>query len=90
MPPMTLNGIVSKCGFMNKTATVTVSRWVVHDKTGKVQLRLDDAVVIRNCPPVSARKRFALDRVLRSPERERAQAHAALAAAATQTQTVAA
>lgn len=31
-------------------------------------LRIDDEVVIRNCPPVSARKRFILDQILRSPE----------------------
>ena len=31
-------------------------------------LRIDDEVSIRNCPPVSARKRFILDQILRSPE----------------------
>jgi hypothetical protein len=36
MPPMTLKGIVTKVGVMQKTATVTVSRWVIHKQTGKV------------------------------------------------------
>ena len=33
-------------------------------------MRQDDVVVIRNCPPVSARKRFALEKILKSPELE--------------------
>lgn len=36
--------------------------------TRGVVLRINDEVLIRNCPPISARKRFALDQVLRSPE----------------------
>lgn len=82
---MTLQGIVTKVGFMNKTATVTVSRWIVHNITGKRierrkkflvhdeknRLQQDDVVLIRNCPPVSARKRFALQRILESPLTER-------------------
>jgi len=82
---MSFLGIVSKAGFMNKTATVTVSRWAIVPKTGKRisrskkylvhdegnKLRVDDSVLIRNCPPVSARKRFTLEKVLRSPETER-------------------
>ena len=36
MPPMSFVGIVTKAGFMNKTATVTVSRWVIDKITGKV------------------------------------------------------
>ncbi|KAK0198235.1 hypothetical protein F5146DRAFT_1018776 [Armillaria mellea] len=85
MPPMALQGIVTKAGFMNKTATVTVSRWMTHRVTGKViertkkylthdpnnELRHDDVVIIRNCPPVSARKRFKLETVVKSPEAER-------------------
>ena len=35
---------------------------------GYPELLEDDQVVIRNCPPVSARKRFTLERVLKSPE----------------------
>lgn len=35
MPPMTLKGIVTKVGAMKKTATVTVSRRVIHKQTGK-------------------------------------------------------
>ncbi|TFK77214.1 nucleic acid-binding protein, partial [Pluteus cervinus] len=90
MPPMGFKGIVTKAGFMDKTATVTVSRWVIHQLTGKRierskkylvhdeknKLLKDDIVVIRNCPPVSARKRFKLERVLKSPENEREQLRA--------------
>ncbi|KAF5323411.1 hypothetical protein D9611_005792 [Ephemerocybe angulata] len=104
MPPMTLNGIVSKAGFMKKTVTVTVSRFVNHKLTGKrivrskkylvhdeenstpgrfsssgpgsltvspLELKTDDVVVIRNCPPKSAMKRFTLHQLLKSPETER-------------------
>ncbi|KAH8105764.1 hypothetical protein DFH11DRAFT_1475009, partial [Phellopilus nigrolimitatus] len=85
MPPLILQGIVTKAGCMNKTATVTVSRWTVHPRTRKRlerskkylthdplnSLRQDDVVTIQNCPPVSARKRFALYKVLKSPETER-------------------
>ena len=34
---MALIGQVTKVGFMNKTATVTVSRFIFHPKTGKVR-----------------------------------------------------
>ncbi|KAI3622322.1 30s ribosomal protein s17 [Moniliophthora roreri] len=85
MPPMAFQGLVTKVGFMNKTATVTVSRWAVHRVTGKRiertkkylthdpenKLRKDDVVIIRNCPPVSARKRFKLEKIVKSPETER-------------------
>jgi hypothetical protein len=33
---MSFLGVVTKAGFMNKTATVTVSRWVIDKRTGKV------------------------------------------------------
>ncbi|KAI0917802.1 hypothetical protein AcV5_003954 [Taiwanofungus camphoratus] len=93
MPPMAFAGLVTKAGFMNKTATVTISRWVVHPKTGKRlerskkflthdennQLREGDTVLIRNCPPVSARKRFKLEKILKSPETERDEMHARMA-----------
>lgn len=36
MPPFILTGIVTKSGFMKKTATVTVSRFMFHPKTHKV------------------------------------------------------
>ncbi len=36
--PLQLTGLVTKVGFMNKTATVTVSRWATHAKTMKVSL----------------------------------------------------
>ncbi|KAI0293917.1 hypothetical protein BC826DRAFT_358330 [Russula brevipes] len=89
MPPMSFFGVVTKAGFMKKTATVTVSRWVIDKKTGKRisrskkflvhdekdRLRMEDSVLIRNCPPVSARKRFTLEKIVRSPETERDHAH---------------
>ncbi|KAH9994545.1 hypothetical protein BJV74DRAFT_831114 [Russula compacta] len=90
MPPMSFFGVVTKAGFMNKTVTVSVSRWVIDKKTGKRtsrskkflvhdernRLRVEDSVLIRNCPPISARKRFTLEKVVRSPETERDFAHA--------------
>ena len=39
MPPMALMGVVTKVGFMNKTATVTVSRYILHKITGKVAVK---------------------------------------------------
>jgi len=86
---MTLTGIVTKVGVMNKTATVMVSRWVVHKATGKRlerskkylthdesnSLRINDKVMIRNCPPISARKRFTLEHIVRSPETEYEMSH---------------
>ncbi|KAG5351823.1 hypothetical protein E4T56_gene7226 [Termitomyces sp. T112] len=97
MPPMAFTGVVTKAGFMNKTATVTVSRWVIHKLTGKRmerskkylvhdennQLRKDDSVVIRNCPPKSALKRFKLERILKSPSTEREIARSQIASAVT-------
>ncbi|KAH6916843.1 polyamine transporter 1 [Coprinopsis sp. MPI-PUGE-AT-0042] len=85
MPPMTFNGVVTKAGFMNKTVTVTVSRFINHKLTGKRivrskkylvhdeenKLRTEDLVVIRNCPPISARKRFTVHQLVESPETER-------------------
>lgn len=37
---------------------------------------MEDEVMIRNCPPISARKRFKLEKVLRSPEGDRDALHA--------------
>ncbi|KAL1747539.1 hypothetical protein HDZ31DRAFT_31692 [Schizophyllum fasciatum] len=84
MPAMAFRGVVTKSGVMNKTATVTVSRWVRHQLTGKMVvkkkkllthdeqnvLQKDDEVLIRNCRPLSARKRFTLEKIVRSPETE--------------------
>ncbi|KAK7059072.1 hypothetical protein VNI00_001696 [Paramarasmius palmivorus] len=98
MPPMAFQGLVTKVGFMNKTATVTVSRWAIHKVTGKRiertkkylthdpenKLRKDDVVIIRNCPPVSARKRFKVERIVKSPETERGLLRAQRAAEAAQ------
>ncbi|KII93809.1 hypothetical protein PLICRDRAFT_171516 [Plicaturopsis crispa FD-325 SS-3] len=88
MPPLQLTGIVTKAGYMNKTVTVTVKRWIEHSKTGKRvprhkkylthdeanQLRQDDKVTIKHCRPLSARKRFTLEKVLESPEGRRKEA----------------
>ena len=41
-------------------------------------LRLHDKVLIRNCPPISARKRFKLERIINSPETVRELAHTEL------------
>ncbi|THH14730.1 hypothetical protein EW146_g5636 [Bondarzewia mesenterica] len=46
------------------------------------ELRMEDSVMIRNCPPISAHKRFTLEKVLNSPETERELAHAQQAAEA--------
>jgi len=83
--PLILRGTVTKNGVMNRTATVTVWRWVVHKRTGKRlqlskkylthdpdnMLKMEDEVQIINCPPVSARKRFALKEIMDSPELKR-------------------
>lgn len=39
-------------------------------------LRLHDKVFIRNSPPISARKRFRLEKIISSPETVRELAHA--------------
>ncbi|KAG8896201.1 hypothetical protein FRB99_009021 [Tulasnella sp. 403] len=79
MPPMSLVGIVTSVGKMAKTATVTVSRTTQHPRTRKMierskkylthdseeVMRLGDKVLIRNCPPVSARKRFKFEEFIR-------------------------
>ena len=44
-------------------------------------LRIDDEVLIRNCPPISTRKRFTLDQILRSPETQHELMHKNSAAA---------
>ena len=43
---------------------------------------MQDTVLIRNCPPISARKRFTLEKVIKSPERDREALHARQAAEA--------
>ena len=42
MSPMFFTGIVTKAGCMNKTATVTVYRNIIHKLTGKVRLPPND------------------------------------------------
>ena len=46
------------------------------------ELRIDDTFLVRKCPPVSARKRFTLEKILKSPETERDEMHARMAAEA--------
>lgn len=41
----------------------------------RTALRLDDTVVIQNCRPLSARKRFTLEQIVKSPETERDEMH---------------
>ncbi|KAF8601158.1 nucleic acid-binding protein [Ceratobasidium sp. AG-I] len=79
MPPLALQGVVQKVGVMSKTATVLVTRYVEHPLTHKSiarskkylvhdpqeKLKLHDMCVIRNCPPVSARKRFVLEEIVK-------------------------
>lgn len=42
----------------------------------RAELRINDTVTIRNCPPISARKRFTLEKIVKSPETERDLRHA--------------
>ncbi|KZW03140.1 nucleic acid-binding protein [Exidia glandulosa HHB12029] len=97
MPPMQLIGRVSKAGKMVKTVTVTVDRLVVQKPTLKRikrtknylvhdeadGLRVDDVVLIRNCPPISKLKRFTFEKLLKSPEGELEARRAAAAMQAT-------
>jgi len=85
MSSLILRGVVTKVGYMNKTATVSVSSWIMHPRTMKRierskkylthdpenKLRMDDMVLIQNCPPVSARKRFVVHTVLKRSETSR-------------------
>jgi len=41
-----------------------------NDEFSYTGLRVDDIVMIRNCPPISKRKRFTLEKILKSPETE--------------------
>ncbi|KAG9094329.1 hypothetical protein FRC07_011323 [Ceratobasidium sp. 392] len=79
---MSFTGIVTKAGYMRKTATVTVTRYVEHPKSHKLiarskkylthdpkeELKEGDKCIIRNCPPVSARKRFTLESIIKPGE----------------------
>ncbi|KAG8736774.1 hypothetical protein FRC10_008955 [Ceratobasidium sp. 414] len=81
MPPLSLTGVVTKAGYMKKTATVTVTRYLEHPLTHKSvvrtkkylthdpkdELKEGDKCVIQNCPPVSARKRFTLKSIIIPP-----------------------
>ncbi|TFK48097.1 hypothetical protein OE88DRAFT_1665192 [Heliocybe sulcata] len=52
---------------------IRTKKYLTHDAQN--QLRLEDTVLIRNCPPISARKRFTLAKILKSPEAQRTLAH---------------
>ena len=53
----------------------------------RTELRLDDTVLIRNCPPISARKRFTLEQIIKSPSTERDLMHERMRARALQGET---
>ncbi|SCV67718.1 BQ2448_5329 [Microbotryum intermedium] len=86
---LVLNGLVTQAGVAAQTTTVTVERQQIHHKTLKAfkthkkylihdplaQCVIGDRVEIRNCKPVSKRKRFELIKVLKqSRQRESAAA----------------
>ena len=52
MPAMAFRGVVTKSGVMNKTATVTVSRWIRHQLTGKVRAARSSAETTNSQTPV--------------------------------------
>lgn len=51
---------------------------------------MNDTVTIRNCPPISARKRFSLEKIVKSPETERDLMHERQAQALRETSSLAA
>jgi hypothetical protein len=50
---MSFLGVVTKAGFMNKTATVTVSRWVIDKRTGKVRVMTKQRNTASTIPQMS-------------------------------------
>jgi hypothetical protein len=48
----------------------STSIFISYYKFWDAELRVDDIVQIRNCRPISKRKRFTLEKVLESPETE--------------------
>ncbi|GAA5873581.1 hypothetical protein JCM1840_005966 [Sporobolomyces johnsonii] len=97
-----LKGLVTSVGKMQQTVTVSVERRMVNHKTLKEfskhtkflvhdpteQCVIGDQVKIRNCRPISARKRFELVEILKGA-RERVESHhgAGAVAAAAETST---
>ncbi|GAA5949751.1 hypothetical protein JCM21900_003281 [Sporobolomyces salmonicolor] len=93
-----LKGQVTSVGKMQQTITVSVERRVIDHKTLKEfskhtkflvhdpseQCVVGDQVKIRNCRPISARKRFELVSILKGA-RERVESHHGAGAAATET-----
>ena len=51
-----------------------------------VELQLDDTVFIRHTAPISARKRFTLEKILKSPLSDAVEAKATMVAAAAKAQ----
>ncbi|GAA5933562.1 hypothetical protein JCM1841_006351 [Sporobolomyces salmonicolor] len=93
-----LKGQVTSVGKMQQTITVSVERRVIDHKTLKEfskhtkflvhdpseQCVVGDQVKIRNCRPISARKRFELVSIIKGA-RERVESHHGAGAAATET-----
>ncbi|KAG8814104.1 hypothetical protein FRC19_001990 [Serendipita sp. 401] len=76
---VSLIGKVTKSGCMNKTVTVSVDRWIQHERTHKMirqttkvlthdpknVLRTEDTVRIKTCPRKSRKKFYELDVILK-------------------------
>ncbi|KAG2737472.1 hypothetical protein P692DRAFT_20886549, partial [Suillus brevipes Sb2] len=45
-------------------------RILTHDEQDVVEFRLNDTVLIQNCPPISARKHFKLEKILKRIQRQ--------------------
>ncbi len=52
--------------------------FISYNKFCDAELRVDDVVQIRNCRPISKRKRFTLEKILESPETEHDLARASI------------
>ena len=75
MPPMSFVGVVTKAGFMKKTATVTVSRCVIDKRTGKVGAHR--SIVLLIALPYNLSQRISRDKkFLVHDERNRASSSA--------------
>ena len=46
-----------------------------HDTPTCAELRIDNTVLVQHCPPISAGKRFTLEKILKSQETERDKMH---------------
>ncbi|TRM56249.1 hypothetical protein BD626DRAFT_520483, partial [Schizophyllum amplum] len=71
MPAMAFRGLVTKTGVMNKTATVTVSRWVKHQLTGKTIVKKKKFLTHDEQNALQKDdQRFTLEKIVKSPETE--------------------